>query len=122
MTIRTRIRTIKPEIWQDEKVCSLSRDARLLFVGLITMADDEGRLRAMPAALAGAIFPADEDAPKKVGSWLQEVSDVGLISLYAHGAFTYASLNGWGRHQRINRASSSTLPPPPSLNGTAHAH
>lgn len=35
---RPRIRTLKPECWQDEKIGQLSRDARLLFVGLITMA------------------------------------------------------------------------------------
>jgi hypothetical protein len=66
MTFRPRIRTIKPEMWADEKVGQLSRDARLLFVGLITMADDEGRLRGCPAAILGHVFPYDDDALRKL--------------------------------------------------------
>ena len=39
-----RIRTIKPEFWPSEKLAKASREARLLFVGLWSMADDSGRI------------------------------------------------------------------------------
>lgn len=115
MTFRPRIRTIKPEMWADEKIGQLSRDARLLFVGLITMADDEGRLRAMPAAILGHVFPYDEDALRKLAGWVDELSASGLIVAYEHGGVRYFYLPGFVRHQVINKAKPSSLPgPPPS--------
>ena len=41
-----RIRTIKPEFPQSESMGRVSRDARLTFILLWTMADDAGRLRS----------------------------------------------------------------------------
>lgn len=37
-----RIRTIKPEFWTAEQVMELSRDARLLFIGMWNFCDDAG--------------------------------------------------------------------------------
>ena len=76
---RPRIRTLKPELWQDEKIGNLSRDARLLFIGLVTMADDEGRLRALPALILGHVFPYDTDALRKLEQWLEEIAHSGLV-------------------------------------------
>lgn len=119
---RPRIRTLKPETWADEKIGALSRDARLLFIGLITMADDDGRFRALSSAICGHVFPYDDDALKRVDRWMAELEDQRLVTRYESGGFTYGSLNGWARHQRINRASISELPPPPSVNGNGAFH
>lgn len=110
--MRPRIRSLKPETWEDEKVGSVSRDARLLFVGLITMADDDGRFRYLPSAICGHVFPYDEDAPRKLGKWMKELETAGLILLYAVEKVTYGWLPGWG-HQRINKKRDSDLPAPP---------
>lgn len=122
MTFRPRIRTIKPEMWADEKIGSLSRDARLLFVGLITMADDDGRLRALPAAVIGHVFPYDDDVTlAKLAKWMRELEESGLVVTYTAGDRPYAWLTGWAKHQKINRANPSELPPLPvsgvSMNG-----
>jgi len=110
---RPRIRSIKPEMWQDEKIGELSRDARLLFIGLVTMADDEGRLRALSPAILGHIFPYDEDAVSKLKRWMREVIDSGLVIAYKVGGVPYLQLTGWRKHQVINKPNSSELPPPP---------
>jgi 5-methylcytosine-specific restriction endonuclease McrA len=110
---RPRIRTIKPELWQDEKVGGLSRDARLLFIGLVTMADDEGRLRALPAVILGHCLPYDADALRKVETWLAEVAASGLVTRYVVDGTPYVQINGWTRHQVINRPTNSELPPAP---------
>jgi hypothetical protein len=110
---RPRIRSIKPEAWQDERVGALSRDARLLFVGLITMADDEGRLRAQPSMLIGSLYPWDEISPRKLMDWLNEIEREGLVIQYEHGGKPYVAFRNWKRHQRINRPSPSLLPAPP---------
>lgn len=115
---RPRIRSLKPELWQDEKVGSLSRDARLLFVGLVTMADDEGRLRALPALILGHVFPYDADALRKVSAWLDEIASSGLIERYTVGGTPYVQIVGWSKHQVINRPTPSDLPPAPLTEGS----
>lgn len=40
-------------MWQDPAVAKFSRDERLLFVGMITIGDDDGRLPASHAHLLG---------------------------------------------------------------------
>lgn len=127
-----RIRTLKPECWEDERVGFVSRDARLLWVVLITMADDEGRFRAVPAMIAGHGFGYDDDALAGIPGWLQELQDVGLVLLYggpgdsrsapefpgpSRGPF--GCLPKWPRHQRVNKPSPSRIPAAPELSGGA---
>ncbi len=45
-----RIRSIKPEFPQSESMGNVSRDARLTFIQLWTLADDSGRLRGSSRA------------------------------------------------------------------------
>jgi len=105
---------VKPEIWQDEKVGDLSRDARLLLIGLVTLADDEGRLRAQVPAILGHVFPWDDDVtPAKIKRWLGEVERQGLVLRYESDGKPYMAFRHWRRHQRPNRATSSVLPDPP---------
>src|SRR3712207_884928 len=96
---RPRIRTIKPELWADERIGALSRDARLLLIGLVTMADDEGRLRALPAAILGHCFPYDDDAPRKLSKWLREITDSGAVIAYTVDGKPYIAFRHWKRHQ-----------------------
>ncbi len=107
-----RIRSLKPFVWHDEKVGAVSRDARLLFVGLITMADDDGRFRTLPAVICGHAYPYDDDAVRKVPRWLEELSDAGLVALYGDH---YGCLPTWTVHQRISHHVPSLLPPPPGM-------
>jgi hypothetical protein len=105
-----RIRSIKPFIWEDERLGSVTREARLLFIGLITLADDAGRFRATTSVLVGHIYPYDRDASRKVPKWLQELTKAGLVALY--GGDQYGHLPGWGKHQRIHHPTASLLPEP----------
>lgn len=117
-----RIRTLKPECWQDEKVGALSRSARLLWIGLITQADDSGRLRAAPALLKAHLMPYDADATvEEIQEWLDEVERMGLVKCYRVGGERFAYLPRWSNHQRINRPTHSTIPAPSRENhGALH--
>ena len=55
-----RKRMLDPNFWTDEKLGECSRDERLLFMGLISSADDEGYGRANPKLLKSLIFPYDD--------------------------------------------------------------
>lgn len=105
-----RIRTIKPEFPQSESVGRLSRDARLLFILLWTIADDTGRARAASRAIASLLFPYDEDAPSLVGGWLDELEGAGKIRRYEVGGSTYLEIVKWLDHQKIDKPSGSKFP------------
>lgn len=107
-------RPLKTSFWDDEKVCRLSRDARLTLAGLITkMADDEGRFIATPVAVGGALFPQDELPPARIKRWLSEIEALGMVRIYKVGGGTYGNLPKWIRHQKPPHPSPSTLPEPP---------
>lgn len=107
-----RIRTIKPEFPQSESMGRCSRDARLLFIMLWTMADDEGRARAAPRMLASLLYPYDDDAGTHLTQWLFELERQGCIQLYEHGGNAYLQIDKWLEHQRIDKPSKSKLPAP----------
>lgn len=108
-----RIRSLRPEVWDDEAVGSVCRDARLLFVGLITQADDEGRFRARSALLRARVFPYDDLSAHEVDAWLEALHAAQLIVLYEVAGERYGYLPGWRSNQKIDRASASRLPAPP---------
>jgi hypothetical protein len=111
-------RPLKTAFWEDDKVCRLSRDARLTLAGLITkMADDEGRFVATPSAISGALFPHDEITPGRVKRWLSEIQGEGIVRVYSVNGGTYGLLTTWFRHQKPPHPSKSTLPTPPARGG-----
>ncbi len=114
-----RIRTIKPEALQHRKIGRRSIWARWLWLGIVTQADDEGRLVADPGQLRLLAFGYDEDMTlARVSDLLAELAETGLIVLYEVKGVPYAALPSWNDHQRIDKPKSSKLPPPPRLRST----
>lgn len=108
---RPRIRTVKPDCWADEAISPLSRDARLLFIVLLTFADDDGRFRDLPAQIIGHGYPEDADAtPRKINAWMDELVIGAIVVRYSVDGSRYGTFPKWHKHQRINRYSSSKLP------------
>ena len=54
-----RARNIKPSFFTNEDLVELPFEDRLLFIGLWTLADREGRLEDRPKRIKMAVFPAD---------------------------------------------------------------
>lgn len=108
-----RIRTIKPEYWTDERMASVSLEARLLFLGLLNLADDEGRLRGHPALIRGALFSYDDLTVAQVDWWLGELEKVGRIQRYRVDGEAYIWVRHFARHQKIDRPTPSRIPEPP---------
>jgi hypothetical protein len=108
-----RIRTVKPEFWKSESNGRLSRDARLLFIGLFNHADDQGRFRANPALIRAELFPYDDDLTlAAIQGMLTE------LSVNDHQIVLYDGINGdkygwipsFRTHQLVNRPQPSKLP------------
>jgi len=106
-----RIRSIKPEFWTSESVGRLSRDARLLFIGLWSFADDSGRGRGAFPAISGTLFPYDSDASKSLPRWFAELEAEGMVRRYkSEDGNTYYDLPNWLKHQKIEKPSKSRIP------------
>lgn len=106
-----RIRSIKPEFWTDEKVVTLSPLARLVFIGLWNFVDDHGRAPCSPARMKMQILPADSaDFP----SLLAEISGIGLVTIYAVDDKQFLQVNGFDKHQKIDKRAKSKYPDPPN--------
>ncbi|MGN7980230.1 hypothetical protein [Burkholderia sp. 22313] len=105
-----RIRTVKPEFPQSESMGRVSRDSRLTFLMLFTIADDEGRLRGNSRMLASLLFPYDEDAPRLIDDWLSELEVEGCIVRYQAKGASYIEIRNWLIHQKIDKPSKSKIP------------
>ncbi|HHN8541610.1 hypothetical protein KDV70_23210 [Citrobacter cronae] len=104
-----RIRTIKPEFWTNEKIVECSFEARLMFIGMFNFADDKGNLVRSPKRIKMQIFPADMIDCEPL---IKELSLAGLISEYSVNGVEYIHIDGFSKHQKINRPSATTIPTP----------
>ena len=107
-----RIRCIKPEFFEDDKIASLSYPARLCFIGLWTLADDFGTTDKLPEVIKGHLFPFDNDPELDVEKFLQEMENLGLIIRYGPRK-RYIYIKNFHKHQHINRPSKKRSAPPP---------
>lgn len=109
-----RKRDISPELWENQQLARVQRDARLLFVGCISQADDEGRLVDSVPYLKSKVFAFDDGLKSAtVKDWLEALIEQELICRYQAGSESYLHLPSWRRWQTINRAYPSRLPPCP---------
>lgn len=110
-----RIRTTKPEFWEDEKIGGLTRDARLLFLATWNVADDEGLLRWNPAYLKAEAFRYDWDITEAaVREMMRELSFGDFVVPYCadEKGEMLAWIVNFRRHQRINRPQRGRHVPP----------
>ena len=109
-----RNRSISPDLWTDDKVMALSQNAILVYIGLISMADDEGRLEWKPVQLASRIFGLREGLTvKKFSEWMEEIAEGGLVVVYEVDGKKYAYHPAWFKHQYVNKPQPSKIPLPP---------
>jgi hypothetical protein len=109
-----RNRTIHPHFPRVPAIGRLSRDARLLFILLWTVADDKGRLRLDAESLVEQLYPFDGDAVQLLPGWLDELERQRCIERYEVEGATFLRIVGWQRLQTIDRPSRSRLPASPS--------
>lgn len=104
-----RIRTIKPKFWDDAKIGKISRDARLLYIGMWTFCDDAGTIIADPIWLKSKIFPYDQIQLQQFNRFCNELLINGFISLFSYKEEKFYYLPNFSRHQVINRPNFEEL-------------
>lgn len=106
-----RKRMIDPNIWQSEDFGSLSDLAKLVFIGLFSLADDEGRGRCNPVYLKSTLFPYKENLRSAdIEKTLSEISSRMSVIFYLCDEKQYYSLYNWNTWQKIDKPTSSKIP------------
>jgi uncharacterized phage protein (TIGR02220 family) len=107
-TLAGRIRSVKPELLEDEAVATLSHGAWRLFVSLFLLADDYGNARGDARYLNGAVFWGAQVSVDDVTRFLAELSR--LVVVYDVRGQRYVSLMGWDKHQRVDHPGKPRVP------------
>lgn len=109
-----RKRMIDPNLWEDQKLANCPWQARFVFIGLISHADDAGRLGGHPGILQSRIFHSTDGIKvDDMASWLDSLDNAGLIVRYETDGEQYIWLPGFHKHQQIQYPQQSSLPSPP---------
>ena len=85
-------RMLDTGIWANERFADLPPMGRLLLIGMISLADDQGRMKANPAFLRSQVFPYDDLSTDDVTSWLAMLEDNETIIVYSDNGKAYLQL------------------------------
>ena len=118
-----RIRSIKPEFWRSSDISLLAIEDRLLFIGLWSYVDDNGvgedRLPIICADLFADDLSRDpRETLARVSGGLTRLSEAGRIVRYTTSGRDYLAINGWSKHQRIDKPNKPRFPLPNPENST----
>ena len=98
-----RIRTIKPEFWEDEKIAKLPMPCRLFYIGTWNFADDQGVFRGNPAILKSRIFPYDESLRvSEISKWLDALVEVRMLIPVSYNNESYYIIRAFQNHQKFD--------------------
>lgn len=110
----SRARNLKPSFFKDEELVECGQAAMLLFAGLWTLADREGRLEDRPKLIKAEIFPYTDIS---VEAFLKVLDDKAFIVRYEVNGKKYIQIRSWHKHQKPHlKEAPSTYPAPPALN------
>lgn len=105
-----RSRNIKPSFFINEELVELPFSTRLLFIGLWTIADREGRLEDKPKKIKMALFPADDF---DVNEALNQLQNSGFVLRYSVNEIQYIHIHAFKKHQNPHiKEPASTIPAP----------
>lgn len=92
-----RTRRVHPDFFADERLAELPALTRLAFLGLLTIADREGRIEDRPARIRALVMPYDA---MDMGAALSELRAAGAIERYEERGTSCIQIVGWADHQR----------------------
>lgn len=104
-----RARNIKPGFFLNEELVELPFVARLLFIGLWTIADREGRLEDRPVKIKMALFPADD---VDVNKDLELLAVKGFLFRYTVENCKYIQITNFTKHQKPHTNEVESVIPP----------
>ena len=103
-----RARNIKPSFFINEELVECDFSTRLLFIGLWTLADREGKLEDKPKKIKMALFPSDNI---NVDELLNELKKHGFIERYEFEGNQYIQVVAFKKHQNPHRDEKPSIIP-----------
>jgi hypothetical protein len=103
-----RARNIKPGLFRNADLVELSMAARLLFIGLWTLADRAGRLEDRPKQIKMELLPADEI---DCNACLQELASIGVIERYEVDGKRLIQVVNFSKHQNPHKDEKASILP-----------
>ncbi len=101
-------RMIDADIFQCADLITLPPAARLLFIGLIVNADDEGLGRAEPAYLRNRILPGTRTSATVLQQWLDALVARDMLTLDVQGGASVYQITNFHRYQKLKYKRAST--------------
>jgi hypothetical protein len=105
-----RTRSIKPSFFKNEYLAECEPMARLLFIGLWTLADSQGRMEFRPLRIKAELFPYENC---DILGLLKQLADKGFVRAYESGDVKVLEIPTFGDHQRCHPDERDEGLPPP---------
>lgn len=112
--LMARSRMLWPGFWSSHHwlKCETYRK-QLLYIGIFSNADDQGRILGLSTYLNGLIFPYKKISDDTIQEDLEWLSKEGMLAIYEHEDVPYYFVAKWEKYQSINHPQPSKLPVPP---------
>jgi hypothetical protein len=113
-------RMVNSELFKNVELGECEPLTRLLYIGMIVNADDEGRMRAHPKYLRSAIFPFDHMNDRQIIEMRNSLAKKNLIVIYESDGSEYVNHPKWEKWQilRKDRMKQSSCPSPRAQTST----
>lgn len=111
-----RSRTVKPAFFTNETLAEVEPLGRLLFIGLWTLADREGRLEDRPKRIKVSVLPYDQC---DVDALLCTLAEGGFITRYTVGGMGLIQIKSWAKHALPHVKEAPSTLPAPTEHGTS---
>lgn len=108
-----RIRTIKPEFHDDEKLATISRDARLVYIAIWNFSDDYGVVKGDNRWLKGRVLPYDDLTTTEFEEMIMELVNIKRLIPFSVKGEKFFFIPNFREHQKINKPSNTRNPEPP---------
>jgi len=117
-----KTRMISSATWCDEKFITLDDITRLVWFGIITTCDDQGRLQDNPLLIKAQLFPADDKSPELIKTSIDQLVSCGMVTRYTKEGKALLQINNWWEYQTPAWAAKSAYPAPDGWVDRVHVH
>lgn len=101
-----RIRTVKPEFWNDEKIGQENESIMLTYIGTWNFADDYGVVKANPGWLKNQIFPYKTTLRiETFSTWLNRLEALDVLIPFTHRGESFYYIRTFRKHQKVDKPS-----------------
>lgn len=106
-----RIRTVKPEHWNDNLLPNISLQAHLLWIGIWNFSDDKGVIENDAFFIKSQVFPRRKEIRlEQIEQWLDQLIQARFLVPFTYDGVGYYVSRTFLAHQKIDRPKPSKIP------------